>query len=275
MKKNKIIAGAMALMVMACAAPATAVAAGGTVVFSASKENALPGENFTVEVSLSDIPSTGINACEFAVGYDSSLVTITGVEAGALTNTNAESADSSSSSIPLFDAYVNKTNSSINVCWSTAAEDSKYWLQGSGVMVTITGTVNSDAKSGSVADFEIEAISRDTYPGSGTKNDKIKVGYYSNNAKELYDYKVENGSVTIGSAQLAVTKYGDANCDGSVDISDVVLVKSWLLNSSKYSMTEQGKANADVQGVGNGINGNDVVAIQKSILHIIETLPVA
>ena len=46
MKKNKIIAGAMALMVMACAAPATAVAAGGTVVFSASKETALPEMKF-------------------------------------------------------------------------------------------------------------------------------------------------------------------------------------------------------------------------------------
>jgi hypothetical protein len=52
MKKNKIISGAMALMVMACAAPATAVAAGGTVVFSASKETALPGDEFTIEVSL-------------------------------------------------------------------------------------------------------------------------------------------------------------------------------------------------------------------------------
>lgn len=273
MKKNKIIAGAMALMVMACAAPATAVAAGGTVVFSASKETALPGDEFTIEVSLSDIPSTGINACEFAVGYDSSLVTITGVEAGALTKTNAESVDASSSSIPLFDSYINKSNDTINVCWSTSAEDSKYWMQGEGVMVTITGTVNSDAKNGSVADFEIEAISRDTYPGSGTKNNTIKVGYYDG-TKVMYDYKVENGSVTIGSATPTASKYGDANCDGDVNISDVVLVKSWLLNSNKYSMSEQGKANADVQGSANGINGNDVVAIQKYVLQLVDKLPI-
>lgn len=278
MKKNRFIAGAMALMVMACAAPLAATAAGGTVVFSASKEEALPGENFEVEISLSDIPSAGINACEFAVSYDSKLVTITGVEAGSLTKTNAESADASASSVPLFDSYINKNNNTVNVCWSTAAEDSKYWMQGSGVMLTISGKVNSDASNGSVADFKIVGISRDTYPGSGTKNSEIKAGYYKDGSTTKYDTKVTNGSVTIGSAATdptkpSVTKYGDANCDGNVDISDVVLLKSWMLNSQKYSVSAQGLANADVQGNGNGVNGNDIVSIQKFALKLISSLP--
>lgn len=278
MKKNRIIAGAMALMVMACAAPLAATAAGGTVVFSASKESALPGENFEVEISLSDIPTTGINACEFAVSYDSSLVTVASVTAGALTKTNAESADASASSVPLFDYYINKNTNTVNVCWSTAAENSQYWMKGSGVMLTITGKVNSDAKAGSVADFKIGAISRDTYPGSGTKNSDIKVGYYSNGQTNKYDTKVENGSVTIGSVETTpttpkVTMYGDANCDGKVDISDVVLLKSWLLNAQKYSVSAQGLANADVQGTGNGINNNDIVSIQKFALKLISSLP--
>ena len=43
------------------------------------------------------------------------------------------------------------------------------------------------------------------------------------------------------------TLYGDANCDGNVDISDAVLIKCFLINSKKYSLSAQGKKNADVQ----------------------------
>lgn len=70
------------------------------------------------------------------------------------------------------------------------------------------------------------------------------------------------------------TLYGDANCDGNVDISDAVLIKCFLINSKKYSISAQGKKNADVQGNGNGINAQDAVAIQKYILKQIKALPV-
>ena len=72
----------------------------------------------------------------------------------------------------------------------------------------------------------------------------------------------------------SVTMYGDANCDKTVDISDVVLLKSWLINSEKYSVSKQGLANADVQNVGNGINSNDIVAIQQFALKLTSKLPV-
>lgn len=68
--------------------------------------------------------------------------------------------------------------------------------------------------------------------------------------------------------------YGDANCDGKVDISDAVLVKCYLINSKKYSLTESGLANADVQGTGNGVNAQDAVVIQKRVLGLIKTLPI-
>ena len=68
--------------------------------------------------------------------------------------------------------------------------------------------------------------------------------------------------------------YGDANCDKKVDISDVVLLKSWLLNSEKYSVSKEGLNNADVQDVGNGVNNNDIVAIQQFSLKLIDKLPV-
>lgn len=68
---------------------------------------------------------------------------------------------------------------------------------------------------------------------------------------------------------------GDANCDGNVDISDAVMVKCYLINNKKYTISEQGIKNADVQNAGGGINAQDAVAIQKYVLHAIKELPIA
>ena len=67
---------------------------------------------------------------------------------------------------------------------------------------------------------------------------------------------------------------GDANCDNNVDISDAVIVKCYLINSVKYSISAQGIANADVQNTGNGLNNQDVIAIQQYIIQLIDRLPV-
>ncbi len=60
---------------------------------------------------------------------------------------------------------------------------------------------------------------------------------------------------------------GDANCDGNVDMSDAVLIMQSIANPSKYKLTEEGKANADMNG--DGITSGDALAIQKlSLIHI-------
>jgi hypothetical protein len=56
-----------------------------------------------------------------------------------------------------------------------------------------------------------------------------------------------------------------------VDIADIAIVKCYLINSEKYSMTSKGLKNADVQGNENGINVNDAIAIQKYVLGIIDS----
>ncbi|HOF69037.1 MAG TPA: dockerin type I repeat-containing protein, partial [Ruminococcus sp.] len=68
--------------------------------------------------------------------------------------------------------------------------------------------------------------------------------------------------------------YGDANCDGKVDISDAVMVKCYLINNKTYGISAQGLINADVQGNGNGVNAQDAVTIQKYVIKIITVLPV-
>ncbi|HOC34496.1 MAG TPA: dockerin type I repeat-containing protein, partial [Ruminococcus flavefaciens] len=67
--------------------------------------------------------------------------------------------------------------------------------------------------------------------------------------------------------------YGDANCDGVVDISDAVIIMQSISNPSKYKLTEEGRKNADVTGKNDGVTNNDALAIQKLMLKLIDKLP--
>ena len=88
---------------------------------------------------------------------------------------------------------------------------------------------------------------------------------------------------TISNTTDKVIVYGDANCDGGVDMSDVVLIMQSLANPDKYGIngtekthiTVQGQLNGDVEGGNNGITGGDALRIQEYLLHKIETLEIA
>ena len=74
--------------------------------------------------------------------------------------------------------------------------------------------------------------------------------------------------------------YGDANCDGAVDMSDVVLIMQSLANPNKYGLdgtdskhlTTRGSDNADVDTSSKGITANDALRIQEYLLHKISDL---
>ena len=82
---------------------------------------------------------------------------------------------------------------------------------------------------------------------------------------------------------LPLSKYekntikGDTNCDGSVDMADVVLIMQALANPNKYGingtaehhLTEQGRLNADVDG--DGLTVGDAQSIQLKLLGIVES----
>ncbi|MDE6678158.1 MAG: glycoside hydrolase family 9 protein [Ruminococcus sp.] len=56
-------------------------------------------------------------------------------------------------------------------------------------------------------------------------------------------------------------KYGDADTNGTVNISDAVLIMQSISNPSEYKLSEQGKKNADVVD-GDGVTNMDALAIQ-------------
>ena len=67
-------------------------------------------------------------------------------------------------------------------------------------------------------------------------------------------------------SDVKVTKAGDANCDGQVDMSDIVLIMQSLANPDKYQISEQGEFNSDLNG--DGITNADALAVQKKLLKL-------
>ena len=291
MKTKKVVVGAIAatMLSLSVCSLAPAVAAGETVQISVGKTNAEAGAAFSVDVSLADIPSSGIQALDFAITYDSSALTIDSVEAGALINKGVDKADLSASLSPCFESSINKTEGYVSLIWSTATDDASYWLKGNGVYCTINGTVASGAKNGTY-DLKITPIERETFYGSKKSNATIGCGYESNGKPVKLDVKTSDGSVTVGKIETTTTtivtqgptatKRGDANCDGEVDMSDIVLIMQSLANPNKYGVngsdahhiTAVGEANADVDSSSKGVTNGDAAKIQKWLLKSIAEL---
>lgn len=130
------------------------------------------------------------------------------------------------------------------------------------------------------------------------------------NLEDIYFYSRQAGSLTVGEATLIAqnditvhcskddtdlqvfldnykikTEFieneqlcGDANCDGQIDMADVVLIMQALANPNKYDengraeihLTTNGKSNADING--DGLTVKDAQIIQKYLLKIVPVL---
>ena len=109
-----------------------------------------------------------------------------------------------------------------------------------------------------------------------TKKDEPKVTTTTTTTKD--EPKVT--TTTKGGTDVKADVWGDANCDGDVDMSDVVLVMQSLASPNKYGLggteksaiTAKGQANADVDTSSKGITSGDALRIQEYLLKKITTL---
>ena len=132
--------------------------------------------------------------------------------------------------------------------------------------------------------FVKEALWQDENGKFISLDHKIKLGQ-GGNGISLSDYYSENpippNSTQPGTDAKDEIVYGDSNCDGTVDMSDAVLIMQSLSNPDKYGLggtsetaiTEKGLKNADVSGNGDGITNDDALTIQKFKLNLISSLP--
>lgn len=275
MKAKKIVIGALSatMLSLSVCSIAPVFAAGETVQITVGKAEVKAGETFSVDVSLANVPASGIQCCDFALKYDSNLIKIDSVEAGALANTPAMKDDPTASMLSIFDSSISNDKGVTAIIWSTALDDTSYWLNGDGVFCTVKGTVSADAKG----DIPLEIIpsSRDTYTGSNVPNDVISIGYFKDKEVVRYGVKTNNGTVSVGTEGSSGKgdKYlkGDANEDGEVTIADAVKIMQALVNADEYGLSKQGAINADVIG-DDGVTGVDALEIQKHIAGLESTL---
>jgi hypothetical protein len=68
--------------------------------------------------------------------------------------------------------------------------------------------------------------------------------------------------------------YGDANCDEVISMADAAAIFQALGNPDKYSLSEQGAVNADVNGV-KGLTPDDALVIMQVAANMVkqEELP--
>ena len=116
----------------------------------------------------------------------------------------------------------------------------------------------------------------------GWANAKDKTKVISGTGKNaVFDNEGANTYVRLASDEKNTTLYGDANCDGIVDLSDAVIIMQAQSSPAKFGengsdpthMTAQGVINGDVSGNGDGITSKDALAIQKYLLGLISSLP--
>lgn len=304
MKTKRTMAGILAMAMAASALAFNPVFAAGGIGISAEKVSAKAGAEFTLAVSLKDVPSTGVGGCEFSLAYDSSIVTVTGVTAGTVAQTGADDQESAfAGEAPSFDSNFS-TAGVIDVIYSTGLTDSAYMVKQDGVFLTITGTVNESAKVGDVSEFKIQPIDRETTPGSGTKNDQIVFASIAEDGTvSNYDTVVSDGSVTVvgdsetttvvttttgsestttATKETTVTKdtadtketttgsedeanYGDANLDGKVDLTDAVTLNKYL--AGLVTASEQAVKNMNVY-LDDNVDETDTTYLMKFILNM-------
>lgn len=184
---------------------------------------------------------------------------------------------------------------------STTDKAAGYWAMGdeinqsiSGNSGTITWKVPSDIASiiqteyGGEVKFGVWWIDCDqftidsvTLKTSGSSSVKTTTTTRKTTTTTKKTTTTTRTTTTTAPKVVGVTIFGDANNDGGLDMSDVVIIMQALANPNKYGIngsdrnhiTQQGWANADVHRNGNGVTSNDALAIQKKLLGLISSLP--
>ena len=250
MKKMKLISGLVAAAMAAISMSSVLANAADVSVKVGKATDKKAGDTFSVDVSLSGVPSGGLSSVEFSVKYDSSLVKITGVELGEIGNTGAASAEGSDLGDTVWSTY--DTGKEIVMLWSTGLTDSKYFIKSDGVLAKISGQVLSGAKEGDVADLTVVPVSREIYPKGGDNKDILFSAVTSDGSQDYAAAKTDGavvmatGGDTTDTPPSGDVEWGNVDCKEGVNVADAVLLARYVAEDKEVNVTAQGLKNANV-----------------------------
>jgi len=308
MKAKKLVSSILAIAMIATSMSHNVFAATGDVVLEGAHVKSKIVEGFSVKFDLTSVPSTGFSGSEFAIKYDPTKITIESVTAGSITNTGATEAElnmsptfneervmvNGNSLYNCFDYNIMANDGLLAVIWCTGLEDSKYWINDSGVFFTVKGKVSANAKVGEKYDLEIVPINRNT-------NEQIIFGYVENEKDSLYTAKVtQNGQVefiddsvttvtttttttttsettttsgtTVSSETGKEPVWGDMTLDGLVRSNDLVYMTQYLLgdlDASEQSLLN-GNVKYDLKDGKNNVDMNDLSKFKQYFLRVFD-----
>ncbi|MBR4628130.1 MAG: glycoside hydrolase [Ruminococcus sp.] len=144
--------------------------------------------------------------------------------------------------------------------------------------IPIDETTNLEDEPATVKDTYIEF--QDWWKSSTNDNKGADVSVTYNYITMVYEFEGAQDPTdpSSGSSEDDVV-YGDANCDGDVNMADAVLIMQAVTNPDKYGegrpdgITAKGVKNGDVKNTGDGVTNKDALAIQQYKLGIIPKLP--
>lgn len=252
MKSLKLFSGMLATVMAAAALGATLTASAADVAVKISSTEAEAGGDFKVTVDLSGIPSSGLSTVDLAIKYDSSVLEISDVALGDIANTGAKSKEGEYGET-LWN--FKDTGKEVVAVWATGLTDSSYWIKSDGTFITISGKVKSGVADGTVAKLEAVAVDRPEYPGGSANSDVILSAVGDTTVD--YTAAITNGAVTIGKGTPSNRVWGDADCSGTFEMGDLVMLAKASAGLSGAELTVNGKANCDLNEDGS-VNGVDM-----------------
>jgi hypothetical protein len=283
---KKFVAGVSAFIVAISSVAVTVSAVNtddvteGLTVSVSSVESVKAGEEFTVDVNVSNVPEGGIAGFEFAVEYDADSVEFVSIaENTALTgDASSEELDLvsdlgdtmvSGSEYSCFDYYVNEEAGKIACMWATGLENSEYWISKDGTVATVTFVAKEDIDVESV-EVGVDAILDDgevvfatvdadgnyaAYDGVSVA-DPITVGVTAKS-------EVGEGDGTTTSKPAETSEPVDTSASG--DTSDTTTEEPGLGDSTDDTLL--GDVNVDGK-----VDGRDLIQLKKYSLGLIDEL---
>lgn len=203
-------------------------------IISVGNVKTQPGRTITVPVSIEN--NTGINAFGFTVEYDNTALTPTEIIAGEVIDGKGSIQSN------LDDTGINRNKpDEVTVTW--LSDDLENNTMGNGELFGIKFTVNSSA------DIGFYPVKIKYTDGDITNTDGAEIGLTTS-----------SGGVAV---EEITVMYGDVNCDGRVNIIDIVLLRKYNANLS-VEISEEGLLAADVNCDGK-IDSKDILLMRKYV----------
>ena len=245
MKFNK---AAACLVATACTASVfgaiTSVSAADGLSITAETKTVKPGSEFTIDISLAGVPSSGVAGLDFAVKYDSSVFEVTGVTEGAVSKTSDKQVEGFTSNLA-----TNVANGAVSVLWATGQiKTNDTWIKSDGVLLTLECKALKDGTS----NIEITKPSRNGATAAEVAVEGLKVVSAGSS----------KGSVTVGSDTTTI-KYGDVNKDGDVDLSDLTMLSQYTLKD--ITLTGDALKAGDCNGDGE-VDIRDIALLKQFVM---------